>query len=154
MNVSVRRKGPAAPNGGKAPDPFGNDLILIRCGLPIYVTAGLILMELMNASNTNKFSNVISRARKGLLKSRESFALDFEKIEYGGLRKHHEIVTSCCKDCGWRTEADFCHGNYASFDQYAKANDHPTIPNDPDSSHTGVYRQMYDQVVCKDLQWR
>eukprot|EP00741_Cyanophora_paradoxa_P023073 tig00021537_g22283.t1 len=137
------------------------DEICVRCGLSLFTTVGMVLMELINASNADRFASLMDRARSGKI-AREQFAVEFEQVEYSGLRRQHQIVTACCAARDWKREADFFKGRYRTFESYLIENDRPRVPGDPDSSHTGLYRKMWDEqrtraspgpAALDDLRW-
>jgi RHS repeat-associated protein len=116
----------------KMPDNDKNDLAAL---------AGKILFETINASNAALFQGVSERANKGEL-SRIDYAVAYEKIEFDGVVKHHEIAGAAFKARDWDESADM-YASYAgkSFDYY--------LTKALGDNHTQSYAKYWDKNYKK-----
>ena len=72
--------------------------------------AGVILFELINASNAAKFAGIAAEAREGTL-DRIDFAVAYEKVEYDGRKKHFDIAS---KTIDWSDAANLYKSSFCT----------------------------------------
>ncbi|MBI4569141.1 MAG: hypothetical protein HY719_12165 [Planctomycetes bacterium] len=124
---------------------FHGRSIELRCGLGAIDLVQSIVFELINAYHNDDFQQVDAEASAGRL-SRDEYARRMEEIEYKTYTKYIAVMRWGIANCKWSRRMDELNGaNVPSFDDFRKAQNAPTDPQDPDSSHTGFHRTQWDE---------
>ncbi|NOK33896.1 hypothetical protein D7W79_02710 [Corallococcus exercitus] len=124
--------------------------------------ASVMAFEATNAAQQKKFSKVTSDAFKNELNAvqgkqtfggdlnarRENFAKSMERIEYDGIKRHHDVMKHGIDNHGWPKEMDRfgkrLEGSDPSFDSYwARQN---VADAKTGKSHSDVYRAQFDNI--------
>ncbi|MFB1479971.1 hypothetical protein [Corallococcus sp. RDP092CA] len=124
--------------------------------------AGVMAFELTNVAQQKKFDKVTSDAFRNELSGalgkqvvggdfnarKENFAKSMERIEYDGIKRHHEVMKDGIQNQGWPQEMDRfgkrLEGRDPSFDSYWKTQNKPNPATG--KSHSDVYRAQFDNI--------
>ncbi|RKG51056.1 hypothetical protein D7X30_36590 [Corallococcus sp. AB011P] len=127
--------------------------------------AGVMAFEMTNAAQQKKFSKVTGDAFQNEVNAalgkqhvggdmparRENFAKSMERIEYDGIKRHHEVMKDGIQNQGWPKEMDRfgkrLEGADPSFDSYWARQNVPDAKTG--KSHSDVYRTQFDNIHAK-----
>ncbi|MBN8226063.1 hypothetical protein JYK02_00905 [Corallococcus macrosporus] len=124
--------------------------------------ASVMAFEATNVAQQKKFSKVTSDAFRNELNGalgkqtfggdlnarRENFAMGMERIEYDGIKRHHDVMKHGIDNQGWPKEMDRfgkrLEGSDPSFKSYW---DRQNVPDaKTGKSHSDVYRAQFDNI--------
>ncbi|RKH59419.1 hypothetical protein [Corallococcus aberystwythensis] len=124
--------------------------------------ASVMAFEATNAAQQKKFGQVTSQAFHNEVAAasgknavggdfnarRENFAKSMERIEYDGIKRHHDVMKHGIENQGWPKEMDRfgkrLEGSDPSFDGYWKRQNVPDAKTG--KSHSDVYRAQFDNI--------
>jgi hypothetical protein len=113
--------------------------------------ATVLLWEMANAYQRDKFDEIHRRALAGEITSRREYGLRMELVEYGSHQHHLEVLRELSR-AGFRTSENvlyFLNPKLKSLDEYRIPSPHDYLDANAKSGHTKHYEDWYDRIPGK-----
>jgi len=105
----------------------------------------ILIFEMTNAYQDAKHIEIDQRARTGVIKNAEVFALRHELIEYDGLRYHRDVLSELDKSMGGipREMLTWINPGLTTLDSYSLPLAHNYLESQNKGGHTDHYRKYF-----------
>lgn len=101
----------------------------------------LAVFEIGNLARNSEFRKVDQQVYQGEIKNRDQYAYEVERVEYGTVKDHIEIVNECIKEEGWKKGAKF-------YNPVPWKDAWKEISN---WEHAEYYRRGYDRMIAEPV---
>jgi hypothetical protein len=95
------------------------------------------IFELCNFKRVAQFQQVHFNAISGKY-DKETYAMEYERIEFDGTHEHHRIVQACIEEHQWHPLVDIYKHQVQTFDEWWALN--------KNTSHVDHYRTHFDEI--------